>query len=110
MPAPAPETPVSVGIVRGSRGGRYLVRRRPPGGALAGFWEFPGGKCEPGETPEEATVRECREEAGLGVELDGLRRRDFPRYPLACVELSFFDFVTADPLAEPDPNTGFVWV
>lgn len=48
--------------------GRYLVGRRPAGVALAGLWEFPGGKVQPGETPAEAAARECLEETGLVVE------------------------------------------
>jgi 8-oxo-dGTP diphosphatase len=46
-------------------GGRVLITRRPEGKALAGFWEFPGGKLEPGESPEQAVVRELREELGV---------------------------------------------
>ena len=46
------------------REGRLLVTRRAPGQALAGFWEFPGGKVEPGETSSEALARELREELG----------------------------------------------
>ncbi len=45
--------------------GRVLITQRPEGKQLAGLWEFPGGKVEPGETPEEALVRELREEIGL---------------------------------------------
>jgi len=48
--------------------GRVLLARRPPGKSMAGLWEFPGGKVDPGETPEAAIVREMREE--LSVEID----------------------------------------
>jgi 8-oxo-dGTP diphosphatase len=47
--------------------GRVLLARRPEGKSLAGLWEFPGGKVEPGETPEAALIRELREEIGIGT-------------------------------------------
>ena len=47
------------------RDGRVLLAQRPPGKHLAGKWEFPGGKVEPGESPEAALVRELREELGI---------------------------------------------
>ena len=47
--------------------GRVLIAQRPAGKALAGRWEFPGGKLHPGETPYEALVRELREELGVEV-------------------------------------------
>ena len=47
--------------------GRVLIAQRPEGKALAGLWEFPGGKVEPGETPEHALIRELREELGIEV-------------------------------------------
>lgn len=50
-----------------ARGGRLLLARRTDGDPLAGFWELPGGKVEPGETPEEALRREWREELAVEV-------------------------------------------
>ncbi len=47
--------------------GRVLIAKRPEGKALAGLWEFPGGKLEPGERPEAALIRELHEELGIEV-------------------------------------------
>ena len=47
--------------------GRVLIARRPPWKALAGLWEFPGGKLDPGERPEQALIRELDEELGIAV-------------------------------------------
>ena len=47
---------------------RVLIAQRPEGKALAGLWEFPGGKLEPGERPEPALIRELAEELGITVE------------------------------------------
>ncbi|MGR3467096.1 MAG: (deoxy)nucleoside triphosphate pyrophosphohydrolase [Shimia sp.] len=47
--------------------GRVLLAQRPEGKSMAGLWEFPGGKVEPGETPEAALIRELEEELGIGT-------------------------------------------
>ena len=47
--------------------GRILIAQRPEGKSMAGLWEFPGGKVEPGEMPEEALIRECEEELGIDI-------------------------------------------
>ena len=49
------------------RDGRVLLAQRPPGKSMAGLWEFPGGKVEPGETPEAALIRELQEELGINT-------------------------------------------
>ena len=47
--------------------GRVLIAQRPQGKAMAGFWEFPGGKLEKGETPEQSLIRELKEELGVDI-------------------------------------------
>lgn len=47
--------------------GRVLIAKRPQGRSMAGLWEFPGGKIEPGERPEDALIRELGEELGIDV-------------------------------------------
>ncbi|MFV0333818.1 MAG: 8-oxo-dGTP diphosphatase MutT [Tropicimonas sp.] len=49
------------------RDGRILLAQRPEGKSMAGLWEFPGGKVEPGETPEVALIRELEEELGINT-------------------------------------------
>ena len=71
--------------------GRVLVSRRPAGRHLAGMWEFPGGKIEPGETPEDALARELEEELGIRAgpsrPLVGVRHE----YPEKVVSLRLFE-------------------
>jgi mutator protein MutT len=111
MPDPShPERPTTVAIALVARDGRYLVRQRPAESALGGYWEFPGGKCEPGETPADAARRECLEETGLEVVIGALRQRVIHQYSHACVELSFFDAQIRNARAEPIPEAGFTWI
>jgi 8-oxo-dGTP diphosphatase len=100
--------PVAIGIIR--RGDQFLVRLRPPGTVYAGYWEFPGGKCEPEESPARAAARECFEETGLRVAVGRLRRITTHRYPHGLVELHFFDCSIEDDLAEPASELGCRWV
>ena len=67
--------PASIHVVAGvlhDASGRVLIAQRPPGKHLAGLWEFPGGKMEPGESPAQAAIREVREETGLLIPEDNI--------------------------------------
>lgn len=97
-----------IGIIR--RADRFLIRVRPEGTVYAGYWEFPGGKVEPGETLEETTARECLEETGLQVAVGSLRRVIEHAYPHGLVKLFFFDCTPIDPTAEPPPEHQCRWV
>ena len=89
--------------------GRFLLAQRPPGKDYAGYWEFPGGKVETGETPHDALVRELREELGIEVTTAYPWLQRIYTYPHATVRLNFFR-VTAWQ-GEPHPHEGqqFAW-
>ena len=72
------------------REGRVLLTLRKEGAHLAGLWEFPGGKVERGESPEAAVVRECLEECGIEVGVDGILEVTHHRYPDKEVLLLFY--------------------
>lgn len=88
--------------------GMYLIGRRPAGVALAGLWEFPGGKVQADETPEEAAVRECREETGLDVTVVGRYPNVEHQYEHGHVSLAFFACRLGT--AEQQPAPPFQWV
>jgi mutator protein MutT len=104
------ERPIRVGIGLIERDGSYLIRQRLAGQAMAGYWEFPGGKCEAGESPEQATARECFEEIGVEVTVGSLVRRFIHRYPHGLVELHYYRCWIPEARAEVSPESGFRWV
>lgn len=92
--------------------GRVLLAQRPAGKSMAGLWEFPGGKVEPGETPETALIRELGEELGIDTWASCLA-------PLTFASHSYTDFHLLMPLfacrrwkGQPQPREGqtLAWV
>ena len=99
---------VTAGIIR--KNGSVLLARRSPGEKLAGFWEFPGGKVENGETPEACLVRELKEELGIQTRVgekfsENLYQYDHGRF---CIVAYFVDWITGDP--RPNVHDRLEWV
>ena len=81
--------------------GRVLIAQRPPGKSMAGLWEFPGGKVEEGERPEQSLIRELEEELGIVVKEECLA-------PLTFASHSYPDFHLLMPLYVCRRWQGFV--
>ena len=99
-----------IGIAIVEQAGHFLVGTRGPDVPLAGFAEFPGGKCGEGEAAEDCAVRECLEETGLSVQIERLLMRREHTYPHGTVDLHFY---LCNPLPEvslADEQCGFRWV
>ena len=83
-----PRIDVAAGLI--FRSGRLLITQRPAGTHLGGLWEFPGGKLEPGESWEQALIRELREELDVSVSVGRLFSEVTHAYPEKIVRLRFF--------------------
>jgi 8-oxo-dGTP diphosphatase len=81
---------VVAGVIRGTDG-RFLITQRLPDDTLGGYWEFPGGKVDPGEEPRAALVRELREELGIETEIGAEVHRVVHAYPDRDVRLFFYE-------------------
>lgn len=91
MPAAGASPPIHVvcAVLRDDSG-RHLATRRPPGKALGGLWEFPGGKVEPGEDPAAALRREIAEELGLDIAVGPALPAVLHRYAFGTIALHPF--------------------
>ena len=97
---------VAIAVVEND--GRFLIGRRPAGQPLAGYWEFPGGKLQPGESLVDAARRECVEETGLAARITGALRQVTHNYEHGTVELHFFHGIAEDATAAP--KHPFRWI
>ncbi len=99
---------VAVGVlVRAD--GRFLLTSRPQGKPYAGYWEFPGGKLEAGETVEQALARELHEEIGLDIATPQRWREQMVDYPHALVRLHFCKVFAWSGALQMREQQSFAW-
>jgi 8-oxo-dGTP diphosphatase len=92
------------------RDGRVLIAQRPPEARHAGEWEFPGGKVEEGETPEQCLARELDEELGVTVEVGRLLAEVFHDYPDLRVRLIALEAVITQGTPADIECSAHAWV
>lgn len=90
--------------------GKILICRRGAGGSCAWLWEFPGGKREHGETPEECLFRECREELGIDICIHGIFEKTTYKYPEVEIAFTFFLAEIISGEMKPAVHTAVRWV
>ena len=100
---------VAAAIIR--RSGRVFLCRRGEGGSCAYLWEFPGGKLEKNETPEDCLIRECREELKAEIEIDGLYDRFDYDYPDKSIRFYFYDarITSGEPVLTEHMEAKWLW-
>ena len=103
-----PVTEVAVGVML-QPDGAFLLTSRPEGKVYAGYWEFPGGKLETGETVEEALRRELHEELGITIGAAELWKTQLVDYPHALVRLHFCKVRQWDGALQMREGQSFAW-
>lgn len=91
-------------------GDRFLACQRPAGKARALLWEFVGGKLEPGETLQEALIRECREELDITVEPKDIFMQVIHEYPDLIVRLTLFNAVITEGFPRALEHNDIRWI
>ena len=105
-----PELDVAVAIIWDANCERLLIARRPTDKHVGGMWEFPGGKCEAGESIESALRREIREELGIEITILGARPVAMHRYEHRMVRLHPFDCLCDTGTPQPLASTELRWI
>lgn len=126
---PIPDKKIGVAVITNLQG-QILIDRRPIGGLLGGFWEFPGGKIEPDETVQECIKREILEELGIEIEVGkciinvahtyanfrvtlmvyACRHLGGEPKPIECEEVRWVDLEELDQFCFPEANTKIIEV
>lgn len=101
-------SPQCIAVAVVEHAGQFLVGVRPAGVALAGYWEFPGGKIRANETPQQAAARECLEETGLRVTIGASYPGLTHAYEHGTLQIHFFAAQPCDPTQPPRPP--FCWL
>jgi 8-oxo-dGTP diphosphatase len=101
---------IALSIIMHPTDGTVLIAQRRDNVHLSGFWEFPGGKCEPGETPEACAVREAWEETGLTVMIAEAWPVITHEYPDRTVELHPFLCQAQNAEAQARESRQIAWV
>ena len=103
-----PSVTVAIGVIE--RAGKILICRRSKNGALAGYWEFPGGKCEPGESPVDCLHRELAEELAVTVQI--LHAFPVIEHEYPAVRVRLHPFLCKHERGDPQPlaSDEILWV
>ena len=101
-------TEVVAALIR--EGGKFLICRRPAHKARGLLWEFVGGKVEPGESKEQALVRECREELAVTVDVGDVFLDVVHEYPDITVHLTLFNAVISDGIPQKLEHNDIRWI
>ena len=100
---------VSAAIIKNSDN-EILICQRGPGGSCQFLWEFPGGKIESGESPEECLIRECREELDIDISVQKLFAQSTHSYPETDIEFMFFCARLEKGVPTPSVHNSIKWV
>ena len=92
------------------QGERFMICQRPPHKARGLLWEFVGGKVEPGETKEQALIRECKEELDAALSVGDIFMDVFHEYPDLTVHLTLYNAVIADGEVKKLEHNDIRWI